>query len=386
MDFAAKLGRLGSAGPAVHPERRPQAGVEGPARPPFSIPDALHGPDARVGRFAPNEAASLAPSVLAHLACDPTLASADPRRILFFDTETTGLNGGAGTLPFLIGLAWFEGDALRVRQLFLGQPGAEAPLLAELHQRIAASSLLVSFNGKSFDWPLLRTRFVLNRQPLPPLPPHLDLVHCARRVFKRRKQAGRLVELEASVLGHRRVGDIDGALIPAVYFDWLRRGQRGLLDQVFAHNAQDVVSMAAILVALARRLDSPEAHDAAEDCLSVAELAVRNQELSVAEKFALHAAEHARCVRATAEARLLAARLLAKRRDFAAARQQLERAASDAGVPRDLRAVLHLRLSQLCEHRFKDFPTAMHHAELGATAEPAQMAVRRLARLGARVR
>jgi hypothetical protein len=209
-------------------------------------------------------------------------------------------------------------------------------------------------------------------------------VHCARRVFKRRKHSGRLQELESSVLGHRRVGDIEGALIPAVYFDWLRRGSRGLLDRVFAHNAQDVVSMAAVLVALARRLESLEGHDAAEDCLSVAELCLRNGELETAERFALHAAQHARCFRAGAEARLLAARLAVKRRDFASARRLLERATSVTGAPQEVRAKIHLRLSQLCEHRLHDFPAAAHHAGLGAGAEDAAASLRRKARLEAR--
>lgn len=349
------------------------------------MPDALHGPEAAVGAVRPLEARALSPHALATLACDPGLAGAAPQGALFFDTETTGLQGGAGTLPFLIGLAWFEGEAMRVRQLFLGQPGAERPLLEELAARLSTASLVVSFNGKSFDWPLLRTRFVLNRLPVPALPPHLDLRHCARRVFKRRPHAGRLQELEQSVLGHRRVGDIEGALIPAVYFDWLRRGQRGLLDRVFAHNAQDVVSMAAVLVALARRLDSPAAHDAPEDCLAVAELFEKHQRDDEAARFALHAAEHAACARTSAEARLFAARLAARKKDFLGARRLLERATAEAGAPRDVRAALHLKLSQLCEHRFKDFPAAAHHADLGAVAEAPAAAAHRRERLQARL-
>lgn len=375
MDFAARLGRLGAPG------RAPLAAAPSLA---LFVPDSVFGPEARVGRVCPLDARALPPRALARLGCDPKLAQVDPHRALWLDTETTGLHHGAGTLPFLIGLAWFEGPTLRVRQLFLGQPGGEAPLLAELAQRVQAASVVVSFNGKSFDWPLLRTRFVLNRVPLPVLPAHLDLRHCARRVFKRRAGAGRLQELEASVLGLRRKGDIDGALIPAVYFDWLRRGQRGLLDQVFAHNAQDVVSMAAVLVALAQRLDDPLAHDSPEDCLSVAELAVRNGEHDAAERFALFAAEHASCPAATAEAGLLAARLAVRRRDFGAARRLLERAVAETGVPPDVLAEVHLKLAQLCEHRLRDFPAAARHASCGAPAEAAEAAARRQERLSAR--
>ena len=85
-------------------------------------------------------------------------------RQVVLDTETTGLAGGAGTLPFLIGLGWFEpGGALALEQLFLARPGEERPMLARLSERLAAASCVVSFNGKSYDWPLLRTRFVMNR-------------------------------------------------------------------------------------------------------------------------------------------------------------------------------------------------------------------------------
>ena len=106
--------------------------------------------------------------------------------MLFLDTETTGLAGGTGTVPFLVGLAWFEGRSLRVHQLFLRRLGEEAPMLRVLAERMAEPPAWSTYNGKSFDWPLLRTRFVLNRVPTPAELPHLDLLHCARRVFKHR--------------------------------------------------------------------------------------------------------------------------------------------------------------------------------------------------------
>ncbi|HSI06085.1 MAG TPA: ribonuclease H-like domain-containing protein, partial [Myxococcota bacterium] len=110
----------------------------------------------------------------------------DFSRALYIDTETTGLSHGAGTLPFLIGMAWFDGTAVRVEQLVLRKPGEEGPMLEELAMRIASSSCIVSYNGKSFDWPLLRTRFVLNRMKVPEPEAHVDLLHCARRVYRRR--------------------------------------------------------------------------------------------------------------------------------------------------------------------------------------------------------
>src|SRR5581483_1819887 len=205
----------------------------------------------------------------------------------------TGLHGGAGTLPFVIGLAWFDGASLIVRQLFVPRPGHERPLLQRLAEQLACASLLVTFNGKCFDWPLLRARFVMNRIPLPPALPHLDLLHCARRVFKRRLGATRLQDLEAQVLGFHREDDIAGAEIPAVYFDWLRSGRSHLIERVLEHNAQDIISMAAVLAELCRRFDVVADDDPAEDCLGLARVSERSGDSSRAEALARAAAERA---------------------------------------------------------------------------------------------
>jgi uncharacterized protein YprB with RNaseH-like and TPR domain len=171
-----------------------------------------------------------------------TFASVDARRMLLLDTETTGLAGGTGTLPFLIGVAAYEPSsaALEVDQYFLQRPGEEAPMLRALSARVAASSCLVTFNGKSFDWPLLRARYVMNRLPPPPERPHLDVLHCARRVLKRRGAGMRLAWAEREVLGFTRDGDIPGSEIPALYFAYLKHGDASRLMPVFEHNKHDL--------------------------------------------------------------------------------------------------------------------------------------------------
>ncbi len=129
------------------------------------------------------------PELLALLALDPGLASCDPATALFLDTETTGLAGGTGTVAFLVGLAWWDGATLVLEQILVRALGEEAPMLERVGARIAAASMLVTFNGKSFDMPLLRTRFVMSAMPPPAEPPHLDLLHVARRVHKERSVA-----------------------------------------------------------------------------------------------------------------------------------------------------------------------------------------------------
>src|SRR5206468_1922487 len=164
----------------------------------------IHAPGYRQGRVAIGAARIAQATTVASLALDENLRGIDTSRMLLVDTETTGLHGGAGTLPFVIGLAWFEGESLVVRQLFVPRPGQERPLLYRLAERLAMASVLVSFNGKCFDWPLLKARFVMNRIAGVQALPHLDLLHCARRVFKRRLGSTRLQDLEEQVLGFTR--------------------------------------------------------------------------------------------------------------------------------------------------------------------------------------
>jgi uncharacterized protein len=209
----------------------------------------------RMGRAAVAAAWEASAEVLALLALDPRLAACDPRRALFLDTETTGLSGGAGTVAFLVGLAWWEagpgGGALVLEQVLVRALGKEAPMLEHVRKRIEAASMLVTFNGKAFDLPLLRTRFVMARLAPPAEPPHLDLLHVARRVHRDRSktvpQACRLTALERDVLGFERVDDVISADIGARYMHFLHTGDWRSLLGVVEHNAWDVVAMAALV-------------------------------------------------------------------------------------------------------------------------------------------
>ncbi|MEW5741408.1 MAG: ribonuclease H-like domain-containing protein [Myxococcota bacterium] len=260
---------------------------------PLTVPRRHYPDGSRHGRVTLSHATRVRADSLALLSLDPRFQDVDPTRLLFIDTETTGLHGGAGTLPFLIGLGWYEGGDLHVEQHFLPRPGHEGQMLRALAERMRSASVMVTFNGKCFDWPLLRTRLVMNRLPVPEAPAHLDLLHCARRLLKRRLATTRLQDLERQVLGFRRLGDIDSALIPAAYFDYLRRGATAVIRQVLEHNVLDVVTMAAVLAELARRVETACADDGAEDLLSVAELLARAGQLERAETLALSAAEQA---------------------------------------------------------------------------------------------
>jgi uncharacterized protein YprB with RNaseH-like and TPR domain len=179
-------------------------------------------------------------------------ALADPAKWLYLDTETTGLAGGTGTYAFLVGLAWWDAGGLQVEQFFMRDFTEEYSVLQELSARIADRPVLFTFNGKSFDWPLLENRFTMTRSiPAPKLAAHLDLLHPARALWKLRLGSVRLVELERHVLdaprlGWRRDDDVSSALIPQFYFDYLRGGPVEPLAGVVRHNQMDLRGLAAL--------------------------------------------------------------------------------------------------------------------------------------------
>ncbi|MGC1483424.1 MAG: ribonuclease H-like domain-containing protein [Candidatus Acidiferrum sp.] len=176
----------------------------------------------------------------------------DPAKWLFLDTETTGLAGGTGTYPFLVGIAWWDACGLQVEQFFMRDFSEEHSLLHELAARLVDRPVLVTFNGKSFDWPLLENRFTMTRAiSTPSLSAHLDLLHPARALWKLRLGSVRLVELERHVLDAPRLGwhredDIASAFIPQYYFDYLRGGSCHPIAGIVRHNQMDLRGLAAL--------------------------------------------------------------------------------------------------------------------------------------------
>jgi len=174
-----------------------------------------------------------------------------PHRIVAFDTETTGLAGGSGTRAFMIGAADWQGRALRIRQLLITTLAAEGAMLAEFANWLRADSVLVSYNGRSYDAPLLATRYRLARQgnPLAGLA-HLDLLHPTRRRYKGVYENCRLATIERQLLGVVRDDDLPGSEAPAAWLNYLRGGSAANLRRVATHNATDLSSLAALLLRL----------------------------------------------------------------------------------------------------------------------------------------
>lgn len=191
---------------------------------------------------------------------DGAVPAVRPERLAFLDTETTGLAGGTGTYAFLIGVGRIERDGFHVRQFFMREYAEERSLLAALNEHLGGFDVLVTYNGRAYDQPLLETRYRITRHK-PPFArmTHLDLLYGARRLWKLRLEDCRLMQLERQILGVEREGDLPGDLIPYVYFEYLRSREAYRLVPIFHHNAMDILTLAcltAIVPAAFRNTDT----------------------------------------------------------------------------------------------------------------------------------
>jgi uncharacterized protein YprB with RNaseH-like and TPR domain len=195
-------------------------------------------------------------------------------RTLFVDLETTGLSGGAGTVAFLVGVGWFDMGAFQVRQFVLTSYASERALLCAVADAFDAATLLVTYNGKTFDVPVMETRWMFHRMRMPlESIRHFDMLHPARRLWRARAGAAseedggcRLATLERVLCGVTRAGDIPGMDIPARYFRFLRTGDARPLEPVMEHNRLDLISLAAVTAHAVSLVEegTPRCRDAAE--------------------------------------------------------------------------------------------------------------------------
>ena len=187
------------------------------------------------------------------------IAQSPPKRWAFLDTETTGLAGGTGTYAFLIGVGRSTMTDFACASFSCAITARKPSLLASLGEHLARFDVLITYNGKAYDQPLLETRYrmVRARPPFARME-HLDLLFGARRLWKLRLDSCRLVDLEYQVLGVERQGDLPGEMIPYYYFEYLRMRQAFRLVPIFHHNAIDIVSLACLTAIVPAAFGSPD--------------------------------------------------------------------------------------------------------------------------------
>ncbi|MDR1885054.1 MAG: ribonuclease H-like domain-containing protein [Synergistaceae bacterium] len=285
---------------------------------------------------------------------------------VFLDLETTGLSGGTGTYSFLCGIGRVFGDEFRVMEFFLEGPAREASFLEAIGEAIPPGSCLVTYNGMTFDIPMLRKRHVLARSaPAWDNMPHIDLLHHARRLYRGYLESCSLGCVERHVLGVRRGGaDIPGSMIPALYAQYLRSGDAAPLGGVFYHNELDIVSLAALYCRVARALEG-RSEDGRE--------LLRAGEIWRSKGHGERAAAlwNMACQNAASEveARLRRARASKSDADFRGAREDLMavlgRVETGMGkLPAGMTMfMLREELAKLEEHRFRSPDAALEHTK-----------------------
>ncbi|MED2255341.1 ribonuclease H-like domain-containing protein [Brevibacillus parabrevis] len=279
--------------------------------------------------------------------------------LLFFDTETTGLSGGVGNAVFLLGYSRLEGEEVIVRQHFLPAPYAEATLYQSFLEQAQKSSHLVTFNGKSFDWPQVRTRHTLVRDQVPALPTfgHLDLLHGARRLWKAELESCRLGIIEQEKLDVFREDDLPGFLAPVRYFDFLHSQDPDVIEGVLRHNETDVLSLITLYIHMTRLLaDQPSSDVSVAERFEIARWydALGDQEAAMAGYRLVADSDHVWSNRA----KLAIGHLYKKQKNWQQALTVWEACIASSGyVPEEV----YIEAAKLCEHQLGDAEKALRY-------------------------
>ena len=304
-----------------------------------------------------------------------------PAKWCFLDTETTGLAGGSGTYAFLIGVGRITPQGFRIRQFFMREFGEEPSQLSALQEHLKQFDVLITYNGRTYDQPLLETRFRMVRQR-PPFSAleHLDLLHGARRLWNLRFDSCRLVDLENQILGVERQGDLPGEMIPYFYFEYLRTHEIFRLMPIFHHNAIDILTLACLTAIVPRAFHSAEQAQFSHG----AEMVGLARWWRQADQH-----ENALALFRRALDRELPDELLFRTMwDVAALEKKLGREHAALPMLTDLasarnpwRAAAFTELAKYYEHRERNFPMALETARNAFDLDPSDARRRRITRL-----
>lgn len=227
--------------------------------------------DIKYGKIVISSGLDIKGDVLTWLSKEPSFENLDLSTALFLDLETTGLSGGTGIVPFLVGMGYYRDDKFYVIQYFLGELAEEERMIQEIDQFLSEMNFksVVTFNGKGFDIPLLETRFILHRQPLLLSElPHLDFLYAARNLWRHKHESCRLYHLAREVVEADRAEDIPSAEIPWRYFHYLNTGNFELIEPILYHNQEDILSLLGVVV-IGSRIFSEEGREELVDAMDL---------------------------------------------------------------------------------------------------------------------
>jgi len=351
-------------------DRTPAPTHEPPRLRPLEIFENGYNLHSRYGKIPISAGLKISGEVLALLSRDRSFAERDLSTALFLDLETTGLSGGVGVVPFLVGLGYFRDSQFRISQFFLADLAEEERLVKELERFLIQMGFrsIVTFNGKAFDLPLLETRFILRRTALPLSGlPHLDFLFSARSLWGHKHESCRLYHLAQQILEAYREEDIPSAEIPHRYFEFLRTGDFSLVEPILYHNQEDLLSLLGVVISGAAMFSEDEAGQFeaeadAMDLYGAARLLERTGERERSARFMSRALEGRLSEEVAALARLKLAAHFKKSRDW-------ERA---IGLWQEMtpltRLTCYRELAIYYEHKEKDYEKARWAAEEGMTA------------------
>lgn len=333
--------------------------------------------------------AELPPNLLDTLSAHE-ITGFEPSKWAFLDTETTGLAGGSGTYAFLIGVGRITPRGFVVRQYFMREYAEERSVLLALQQHLEEFDVLITYNGRSYDQPLLETRYRMNRHqhPFGKLG-HLDLLHGARRLWKLRLETCRLVQLEQEILGVYREGDLPGELIPYVYFEYLRSREAQRLVPVFHHNAMDILTLACLTAIVPAAFRSTDAH-------ALSQLGLRKgTELAGLARWLQRAGEGEKALdlfKRACDSGLPDALLFRTLWDIASLQKKLNRPLEAlpvfielAGCRNEFRVAALEELAKFYEHEERNYALALDFTEQALGFERSNALLRRQARLESRL-
>jgi uncharacterized protein YprB with RNaseH-like and TPR domain len=342
------------------PASIPSTPLEPAAGEPFLVKDFSYALEGRYGKVRLGGWLSLKPGALEVIAGGSEFSDVDPGKAVFFDSETTGLAGGTGTIPFMLGFGFFSDQAFQVKIFVLLSLDREGEFLEAVARFLEEGqfSAVVTFNGKAFDFPLLETRYILQRQRFPLLDlPHLDFLFPARTIWKNTYDSRKLGYLGEMLLGLSREDDIEGSDIPALYFSFLRSQAFSLIEPVVEHNAMDLVGLAAVALLGVLYLDDYSLAGDGGEIFGLGRLCERAGLLDKAEEFY----KVARQVSARSDVGTLAAQRLSalmKKKKLYGEALELWRQLADARDPQ-----AQHEISVHYEHRERDFAMALSYVE-----------------------